>query len=699
MSFNMQKNIKILISIILVLLIFQTGLTFGQTRGVKILTKIETESGEIDLYENSLALLIGIDQYDDDFWPDLKNPVRDIKSINEVLIRQGFMTTMITDETQLKPTYKNVLDAFKKIHSEAGEKDRVVIFYAGHGESRKQPYSNDYSGFIVPQDANSDWTSFIRMDDISGMAEDSHAKHIMYLFDSCFSGLFVDITRSSQKLTPDITKKISNPTRIAICAGSHDEPVVDGEYHSPFCSYFLKAFEEGNSDFNKDGYLTGSELAMYLSQNISRDYAGNQNPQWGRMMKYSKGDIVFELPDVMDVGEIIVKTDSYDDVDVYIDNQLKRFKLNADNVFKMEVFAGEHVVEVVGKDGTHTENVYVQPGENHYIDAFFYKEGTGTMQIFSDITSKSDVYINDKLLNEKVSKIKPLIIEQLKAGKYFVKVISPAFADSDTVLVKTDSKINFYAELSAMSAVPVEPDKNIYRIELPKIDFIQIPGGTFLIGAVEGEDGAQNDEIPRHEVKISSFYLSAAEVSQELWTTVMGYNPSKYSGDKLPVESVSWNDCQTFIKKLNEIDPGKGYRLPTEAEWEYACRAGSASAYNVGDKLTEADANFNYGSEFANLAGGEMNDLKTRPAASFAPNAWGLYDIHGNVCEWVQDWYGEYSSAQETDPRGSSTGSLKVHRGGSYMSIMKACRSANRNKEYPYKRLPKIGFRIAKTNP
>jgi len=165
----------------------------------------------------------------------------------------------------------------------------------------------------------------------------------------------------------------------------------------------------------------------------------------------------------------------------------------------------------------------------------------------------------------------------------------------------------------------------------------------------------------------------------------MGNNPSGYKGPKLPVNNISWNDCQEFIKKLNSKTAG-GYRLPSEAEWEYACRAGTSTAYSFGDEITPKDANLRY-SEIG----------KPIEVGSYNPNAFGLYDMHGNVWEWCEDWKVNYPKGAVTDPKGPAKGEYRVLRGGSFVSLESSARSSNRNSNTPTNRYNDDGFRLART--
>jgi len=225
---------------------------------------------------------------------------------------------------------------------------------------------------------------------------------------------------------------------------------------------------------------------------------------------------------------------------------------------------------------------------------------------------------------------------------------------------------------------------------------VYIPPCTFLMGSPSSEKDRDGDETQHKVTLTKGFYLGETEVIQGQWRAVMGHNPARFQdcGDDCPVEQVSWEDCQEFIKRLNQKEGTDKYRLPTEAEWEYACRAGSTSAFANGD-ITETgcgrEPNLHKMGWYCGNA-----DNKTHPVAKKDPNNWGLYDMHGNVWEWCQDWSGDYHSGHVTDPEGLSMRSRRVHRGGSWYLRAGACRSANRHSNSPGFRCRRLGFRLAR---
>jgi formylglycine-generating enzyme required for sulfatase activity len=221
------------------------------------------------------------------------------------------------------------------------------------------------------------------------------------------------------------------------------------------------------------------------------------------------------------------------------------------------------------------------------------------------------------------------------------------------------------------------------------MEFIQIPAGSFTMGADKNSEEADNDETPQHRVTLSkSFYLGKYEVTQAQWEVVMGDNPSKFKGRSNPVEMVSWNDVQLFIERLNAKEGTKKYRLPTEAEWEYAARAGTTSVWSFGNDA----ASMGQYAWFKDNSGG-----KTHPVGQKQPNPWGLYDMHGNVWEWVQDWHSGkyYAQSPASDPKGPSSGGYPVQRGGGWSNAAMYLRSADRSSSSPGNRDDGDGFRLA----
>jgi formylglycine-generating enzyme required for sulfatase activity len=265
------------------------------------------------------------------------------------------------------------------------------------------------------------------------------------------------------------------------------------------------------------------------------------------------------------------------------------------------------------------------------------------------------------------------------------------------IIANGESGSNSQTNTPAVSAIPA--------------DFVRIEGGTFTMGSPSTEVSRFGDET-QHQVKVNSFYMGKYEVTQAEYEAVMGTNPSSFKGAKRPVETVSWFDAVEYCNKRSAkegLSPAytrngdsvtwnrnaTGYRLPTESEWEYACRAGTATPFSTGSNITTAQANYNGDYPYNGNAKGTYRE-KTTEAGTFAANRWGLHDMHGNVWEWCWDWYGSYPSGAQSTPDGAVSGARRVGRGGSWILYGRILRSAYRGSYTPSYRYNNLGFRLVR---
>ncbi|MFW6106587.1 MAG: SUMF1/EgtB/PvdO family nonheme iron enzyme [bacterium] len=245
-------------------------------------------------------------------------------------------------------------------------------------------------------------------------------------------------------------------------------------------------------------------------------------------------------------------------------------------------------------------------------------------------------------------------------------------------------------ETADLLDVPVEKTADLGGgIEM---ELVLIPRGEFMMGSKNGED----NETPVHKVRITKpFYMSRYPVTQDQWEQITGENPSDFEGSGRPVDNVSWEDCQKFVKKLNAKANDLTFDLPTEAEWEYACRAGTDTPFHFGETISTDQANYDGNCTYGDGTEGQYRE-ETTPVGSFSPNAWGLYDMHGNVWEWCADWYDAlfYKKSPKDDPQGAAKGDSRVLRGGSWYGEPRNCRSAPRGGSNPTTRYNNGGCRV-----
>ena len=354
---------------------------------------------------------------------------------------------------------------------------------------------------------------------------------------------------------------------------------------------------------------------------------------------------------------------------------------------------GMHLVEVK-KNGYHSQQKTIQLSQQQKLDVAFGE--LIAIQGNLSVNYKpfgADVYVDGKKLGQS-----PRVFNGLLIGNHQVEVRKDGYAtDKKSVTISEGQTMSISGTLSSTpvsssngntSSSSLVSGGNTISIPVKKgisIDMVKVEAGTFMMGATSEMENPYSWEKPVHQVTLPhDYYMGKYEVTQALWKTVMGSNPSYFKGDDLPVEEVSWEDCQEFISKLNSMI-GRKFRLPTEAEWEYAARGGKKSrGYQYGGSSNISDVAWYDGN----------SGSKTHPVGMKQANELGIYDMSGNVYEWCQDWKGSYVNSSQTNPTGAVSGSYRVYRGGSWYYDARYCRSSYRNSGAPGCRLNRLGLRL-----
>lgn len=316
---------------------------------------------------------------------------------------------------------------------------------------------------------------------------------------------------------------------------------------------------------------------------------------------------------------------------------------------------------------THIGTVTVNdPNSKKVVVNVSLERAFGSIKISSSVSMDgATVYIDGKNVGTA-----PLFLQDVFAGNHVLEVKKEGYLPwTENIIIQKEQTLCITnKELQKLPAPTISFTVNGVSFEMVKVE-----AGTFMMGATPEMEDPWDCEKPVHRVTlINNYYMGKTEVTQALWQAVMGSNPSRFKGDNLPVENVSYNDyqnnCMEFINKLNRIT-GKNFRLPTEAEWEYAARGGKKSrGYQYSGSNNLADVAWY----------GDNSKGKTHPVGTKQPNELGIYDMSGNVFEWCQDWYGDYNSSVQTNPKGPAIGNFHVFRGGSWCEMTWGCRSSFR---------------------
>ena len=353
---------------------------------------------------------------------------------------------------------------------------------------------------------------------------------------------------------------------------------------------------------------------------------------------------------------------------------------------------GMHLVEAK-KNGYRSQQKTIQLSQQQKLDVAFGE--LIAIQGNLSVNYKpfgAEVYVDGKMFGKS-----PRVFNGLLVGNHQVEVRKEGYTtDRKTVMISEGQTANIMGILSSQASGlasnsnsdSVTSGSNEISIPVKNgitIDMVKVEAGTFMMGATSEMQDPYFDEKPVHQVTLTNdYYMGKYEVTQALWQAVMGRSPSRFKGVNLPVEQVSWKDCQKFISKLNSMT-GRKFRLPTEAEWEYAARGGRKSkGYQYSGSSAISDVAWYDGN----------SGITTHPVGTKQANELGIYDMTGNVWEWCQDWYGSYVSSSQTNPTGAVSGSRRVFRGGNWFYDAKDCRSSTRNAGAPGKRYSFYGFRL-----
>ncbi len=566
---------------------------------------------------------------------DLGKPIENVEEIaKELRDRYGFQTEIVRNPTldQISAKLREYQSLYaKNPQGKYPATGQLLIYFTGHG------ISEDNNGYFVPADGNIKklystafayeiWRPFINKID---------CRHILLAIDACYSVTF-DPDWYNRKMGNETFKRpgeLSEGDKLLQTNESDQCRIVftsDGsEDKVPERSNFARKFLEGlRNGPRQDGILTSEGLAGYLRFSAPK-------PRLTEFGSDDKGSFVFVS---------VLPTVSADPPDIASDQNLE-------------------------KD----------------LQAWRAAKAANTIAAYRDYRARFEKGEFREQAQNAIDAIERDLA--LRRDDLAWEVATEKNTPEGYQKYRTDfPNGRHYAEAAIKTAQP----KTTVTPTTISDGFIHITGGTFDMGCTNEQKDCDDDEKPVHKVTLSDFYLSPYEVTQQQWKQVMGNNPSIASKDcdQCPVESVSWEEVQQFLQKLNAQNPGRNYRLPTEAEWEYAARGGNQSK----GYLYAGSNNLGLVAWYSGNSGN-----KTQPVGQRKANELGLYDMSGNVLEWCSDSFGAYPSASQNDPSGPSSGSYRIYRGGSWNVIPKYCHVAGRSYLEPDHHRDIVGFRLART--
>lgn len=632
---------------------FVCALSIDASRGFKI-TAIEDLSHRSGKLGEFKALVIGINDYADPKISDLETPINDATTIAKVLKEKyGFKVELLFDRQATKAAI------YKKLRSLAAStrpNDSVLIYFAGHGD-----FDRTYDdGWWIPADATGgrSVTYFSNLQ-VQMAMRSMKARHVLLISDSCYSGTFFGKSRALPPVIDDryYLGLYNEKSRWGMTSGNK-EPVSDAgsEGHSVFAYQLLKELKQSDKPF-----ISIQEIYTQIAPIISNN--SEQTPLCRPIR--NTGDQGGEFVFVAAVREDPTPAGT------------KSKKIN----MEMELAFWQSIQD---SDDPALFQAYLQQFPNGSFVPIAKRKleilnpKTGTIHV-SGSPYGSKVYLGGNFIGNI-----PVAAKIVNQGRHRIEVSADDY-ERQTLWVTLQPGEDKTVDVKLKRVAGGKTFTNSLGMK-----FVPIPAGTFVMGSPMDEKGRDNNEVQHRVTLTKGFYLQTTEVSQGQWNAVMGTNPSSFKncGDDCPVERVSWNDVQKFIWKLNLKEGGGKYRLPTEAEWEYACRAGSTKAYSFGNDQSQL-------SEYAwydRNSGG-----KTHPVGLKRPNKWGLYDMHGNIWEWCKDRYNYYPPNAVTNPTGPYLGSSQVIRGGSWGGDPGDVRCADRYRDTPVIRYPSQGFRLLRT--
>ena len=706
---------------------------FNEFNSIRCMPKTTKFTSKLKSKPSKLYILsIGIDRYKDSTI-NLSFAKKDAQSIGNKIVEKSLslyhksdiiVKTLYNEQT----TKINIIRTLDQLSKVINPNDQFIMFVASHGALIGSQY------YLITHDYNGRFNEnhLISSNEIVEISKRIKALCHLFIFDTCHAGGVNYVISSLYDARMSVFAKKMG-LHIYASANSFQHALDGYKGNGLFTHSILKGLDDNlTADKDKNQTVSIVELGHFSKKNtekvakslnfnqtpliinfgqdkpIYQYYFDYQHPQFGKIKKshHDKGDFVFlaEKGGVTDInepikatktGRLIIETNDVPQmkISIYNNNGQKVYQGKGNSAIN-NFLPGKYTVMA-------TASGHVDKKKSVYVSA-----GRQALVRFILEPLKRRIFVN---ANPPDSRIRILHMRPkfqqgmlLTPGRYELEASHPdcyqlkkwVFLNANedlTVEMKLQSKYSITVNQKVIKQSSYQPKKFTNQFGMR---FVLVKAGSFLMGSPESEEVRDGDEKQHRVTLTKNFYMQTTEITHGQWKSLMGNNPSyfKKCGDDCPVEMISWNDVQKFIKKLNQRDNKSSYRLPTEAEWEYAARAGTTTQFFWGNQAVCSQAN--YGNSDWSSQCQSINPGQTKSVMSYSPNVWGLYDMHGNVDEWCQDYDSDYPEKSVIDPTGPRFGEMRVTRGGSWYVSAGSCRSADRYSSKPSERIFTLGARL-----
>jgi formylglycine-generating enzyme required for sulfatase activity/uncharacterized caspase-like protein len=638
-----------------------------------------------------VALLIGVSEYQPDLQP-LPNTVKDVEAMYRVLVDPE-IGSFDSAEVLKNPQRQEMEDAIYGLYANRQKEDLLLLYFSGHGvvDTTGEFYLSTHltrkdGGKLVP-------TSAVSAKSVHQLMNISRSRRLVIILDCCFSGAFPKGLTTKDGGSVNLEQYLGGEGRAILTASTSTEYAFgqEGLELSVYTHYLVEGMETGVADQDGDGLISVEELHGYAKSKV-KEVAPAMTPEF---YPFKEGYRIYLAKSPQDDPQLKYRREVERRIHQGEFTKVARRLLNSrrselnlppDIADAIEAEVQRPYLEYQRKLGEY-ETALVEELAGKITLGEISQRDLRDYQQYLGLRDEDVAPIHEQLMGQITQVIPPkdsnpqILLNQFEFDTVSVNA-------EGTIIQRSRGQGEFVREDLGSGVV---------------LDLVKIPGGEFLMGSPEGEKGRSGDEGPQHQVTIQPFWMGKFPVTQSQWAVVATWpkvkidlkpEPSRFKGANRPVEKVSWSEAVEFCARLTQRTR-KSYRLPSEAEWEYACRAGTTTPFYFGETITTDIANYDGSSTYGSGPKGEYRQ-QTTDVGIFPANSFGLYDMHGNVREWCADnWHGSYQGAPTDGSAWLDDNDNHYHmlRGGSWLSDPENCRSAYRFSDLFD--LADIGFRVA----